>query len=126
MFCKHKYKLFNVSEYHPFTINTFAEYEFVCKHCGKTKNIKSLHLQDELMQERAHQAKRKAMGLVHYIDNPEISRNLSVKVGTSAVIKEFSGDFVSAVKKKYIRKGIDLNEINKKYEWGQHLLIEEE
>lgn len=122
--CKHEYKLYNVSEYYPFlTIFAHTKYDFVCKCCGKNKSIKSLDLQDELMSEKARQAKRKVMDPNYQQCDPE---ELTIKIRPSSIAKEFRGGFVKIVKEKYLKKGFDLNEINKGNRYGQHLLVEEE
>jgi len=123
--CRHEYKLYNVSEYYPLAMTIFAhsKYDFVCKHCGKEKSIKSLDLQDELMKEKARQAKIKAMDPNYQQCTPE---KLTIKIKPSSMAKEFSGGFVKAVKEKYLKKGIDLNEINERNRYGQHLLVEED
>lgn len=123
--CKHEYKLYNVSEYYPFARPIFAhaKYDFVCKRCGKEKSIKSLNLQDELMDEKTRQAKRKVMDPNYHQCDPE---ELTIQTMLSSIAKEFRGGFVKIVKEKYLKKGFDLNEINEGNRYGQHLLIKEE
>lgn len=103
--CKHEYKLYNVSEYYPFLCPIFAhaKYDFVCKRCGKEKSIKSSNLQDELIDEKTRQAKRKVMDPnYHKFDSEE----LTIQTMLSSVAKEFRGGFVKTVKERYLKKDL--------------------
>lgn len=125
LLCKHQYKLYNVSVYSPLwmTIFTYNKYDFVCAHCGKEKSIKSLDLQDELLKEKADQAKKKATGRNY---QPCNSEDLAITLRPSHIATEFRGGFVKIVKDRYSKKGFNLNEINERNRYGQHVLIEED
>jgi hypothetical protein len=115
--------LYGETEYLPFFVTRpLVRYEFVCLSCRKTKSIDALSLQNELMRERNVKSQNSILGIGDELCKSE----LKISISRNSVNKCFEGKYVTAVKKKYQKKGIDLNEISQRYNWGQCEVIQEE
>ncbi len=107
--CKHRYKYFGMSAYISFGVRIY-EYNFVCSACGKQLKISALDLESEILEEDFKIKKLMAMG--ESLDDFNDDAEISVCVYDN-IIKTHTGKHVDSIRRKYLKNGIDLNEISR-------------
>lgn len=116
LFCKHKYKLYNVTSYCPL-LETSRHYcyDFVCINCKKVKRIYSGDIEYEVEDLKGYVNKQEMLGE----NMKELNSRESLTMGTyyGSTLRGYEGKHIYLLIKKYLNKGIDLNEITHYHGW---------
>lgn len=110
LFCmKHDYKFYNI--YRKFRFMGYGSkyiYQFICIKCGKVKNIDGDDLEYDLEHIKRDMALKEFLGKA---DDYEV-KILQIRNCYTGYLNTYKGKYVDYVLRKYLKKGIDLEEID--------------
>ena len=107
LFCKHKYKYYNTkTSYAPFSFYGYNVFQFICPDCGKKAEIDEYEIKHEYSKLKSKYNKNIALG-----GSPVESSSFShSRCGNCGICYE--SPVATLMIEKYLKKGIDLRELN--------------
>lgn len=115
IFCKHKYRLYNVGEYYTlFGVSPYTCFKFICEKCGKEKTLYSVDIKNEI--DYLEDNVRRQIILRNQLEEYNDKSFFVMKIFPMNRGIYYEGKHIDMLKKKYKKKyNIDLDEISHLY-----------